>query len=129
MTRAVLDGSVGQGFFPGIEAGIIVTDSSLYAEPFDFRFDLAKVEPGDVTALMALPWQADFLKCSGAWWPSQRPDVAPQSDGARPPWLRPPMQHKRLVTDIMRLGMVAPARDPQGNEIALESGRDPQLTS
>jgi len=127
MTRAVLDGAVGQGFFPGIEAGIIVTDPSLYVAPFDFRFDPAKVEPGDITALMALPWQADFLKCSGAWWPSQRPDVAPQDNGARPPWLRPSMNHKRLVADVMRLGVVTPAKDQQGNDIGVERGRDPQL--
>jgi len=128
MTRAVLDGSVGQGFFPGIEAGIIVTDPSLYAMPFDFRFDHSRIEPGDVTALMALPWQADFLKCSGAWWPTQRPDIAPQDNGARPPWLRPSMNHKRLVADVMRLGVITPARDQQGNEIGIERGRDPQLS-
>jgi len=127
ITRAVLDGSVGQGFFPGIEAGIIVTDPSLYAAPFDFRFDHSKVEPGDITALMALPWQADFLKCNGSWWPSQRPDVAPQDNGSRPAWLRPSMNHKRLVADVMRLGVITPAIDPQGNEVAFERGRDPQL--
>jgi hypothetical protein len=128
VTRAVLDGSVGQGFFPGIEAGIIVTDPQLYAQPFDFRFDHAKVSPGDITALMALPWQADFLKCSGSWWPAQRPDVAPQANGSRPPWLRPAMNHKRLVADVMRLGVITPQKDAAGNEVFTEAGRDPQLT-
>ncbi len=128
VTRAVLDGSVGQGFFPGIEAGIIVTDAGLYAQPFDFRFDHTKVAPGDITALMALPWQADFLKCSGSWWPAQRPDVAPQANGARPPWLRPSMNHKRLVADVMRLGVVTPQKDAAGNEVFVEAGRDPVLT-
>src|SRR5205085_8748361 len=127
VTRAVLDGAVGQGFFPGIEAGIIVTDPALYVVPFDFRFDHAKVEPGDITALMAQPWQADFLKCSGSWWPAQRPDVAPQDNGSRLPWLRPSMNHKRLVADVMRLGVVTPATDQAGNPIVAERGRDPQL--
>lgn len=127
LTRAVLDGSVGQGFFPGIEAGIIVTDPALYAQPFDFRFDHSKVAPGDITALMALPWQADFLKCSGSWWPAQRPDVAPQANGTRPPWLRPSMNHKRLVADVMKLGVVAPHTDAGGHEVFVETGRDPQL--
>ena len=88
ITRAALDGTVGQGFFPGIEAGTIVTDPAIYARPFAFRFDAAQLSAGDATALMALPWQADFLKCGSGWWPAQRPNVAPQANGARPPWLR-----------------------------------------
>ena len=32
MTRAALQSTVGQGFFPGIEAGIIVKDPTLYAD-------------------------------------------------------------------------------------------------
>lgn len=39
------------------------------------------VEPGDVTKLMAMPWQADYNECSAQnpgdrtvwWWPAQRP--------------------------------------------------------
>jgi hypothetical protein len=127
VTRTVLDGAVGQGFFPGIEAGIIVTDAGLYGEPFDFRFDHAKVAPGDLTALMALPWQADFLKCNGSWWPAQRPDLAQQADGHRPPWLRPSMNHKRLVGDVMKLGVITPGADAAGPDAYIEAGRDPQL--
>src|SRR5258708_24188832 len=33
-----------------------------------------KVEPGDVTKWMAVPWQADFYECNTHWWPAQRPD-------------------------------------------------------
>jgi hypothetical protein len=127
LTRAVLDGSVGQGFFPGIEAGIIVQEPSLYSAPFDFRFDHAKLKAGDLTALMALPWQADFLKCNSSWWPAQRPDVAPQANGARPPWLRPAMNHRRLAADVMKLGVNSPQLDGSGRPVVLESGRDPQL--
>ena len=46
LTRAALDATVGQGFFPGIEAGIIVTDPQLYLQPFRFRFDHAVREGG-----------------------------------------------------------------------------------
>jgi hypothetical protein len=127
LTRAVLDGSVGQGFFPGIEAGIIVTIPTLYSQPFDFRFDHARVAPGDITALMALPWQADFLKCNGSWWPAQRPDLAQQANGQRPAWLRPSMNHKRLVADVMKLGVITPGVDAAGQEAFIETGRDPQL--
>jgi len=59
MTAAALQSTVGQGFYPGIEAGIIATDKTIYAQPFDFRLNHAQVRPGDLTALMALPWQAD----------------------------------------------------------------------
>ena len=123
ITRAALDGTVGQGFFPGIEAGTIVTDPALYARPFAFRFDAAQLSAGDATALMALPWQADFLKCGSGWWPAQRPNVAPQANGARPPWLRPNMNHAGLVQNVMRLGVITPA----GGGAHAEAGRDPTL--
>lgn len=124
LTRVTLDAAVGQGFFPGIEAGIIVTDPQLYLQPFRFRFDHAVLQPGDVTALMALPWQADFLKCNSGWWPTQRPDIAPQAAGNRPPWLRPSMNHARLVRDVMRLGVITPT---PGTSEQVEVGRDPTL--
>jgi hypothetical protein len=124
LTRAALDATVGQGFFPGIEAGIIVTDPQIYLQPFRFRIDQAAVKAGDLTALMALPWQADFLKCNSGWWPAQRPDVAPQAGGARPPWLRPSMNHARLVRDVMRLGVITPVA---GTDAQVEVGRDPTL--
>ena len=124
LTRTALDATVGQGFFPGIEAGIIVTDPQIYLQPFRFRFDHAVLKAGDLTALMALPWQADFLKCNSGWWPTQRPDVAPQAAGSRPPWLRPAMNHARLVRDVMRLGVITPVA---GGDSQVEVGRDPTL--
>ena len=124
LTRTALDATVGQGFFPGIEAGIIVTDPQIYLQPFRFRFDHAVLKAGDLTALMALPWQADFLKCNSGWWPTQRPDVAPQAAGSRPPWLRPAMNHARLVRDVMRLGVITPVA---GGDSQVEMGRDPTL--
>lgn len=127
LTRAALDCTVGQGFFPGIEAGIIVTDPTIYSSPFDFRVDHAALSAGDLTALMALPWQADFLKCNSAWWPSQRPDVAPQSNGARPAWLRPSMKHLRFSQEVLRLGVITPKTNAAGETVMVEEGRDPQL--
>ena len=124
IARAALDGTVGQGFFPGIEGGIILTNASLYSSPFDFRLNHGKVLPGDITALMALPWQADFLKCAGGWWPAQRPDLAPQTTGAARPWLRPTYTHAQLVQHAMQLGVIT----PQGATM-VEMGRDPVLGS
>ncbi len=43
----------------------------------------AKSRPGDLTALMALPWQADFWDCRDGWWPAQRPDDVRRFSGVR----------------------------------------------
>lgn len=124
LTRAALENAVGQGFCPGIEAGILVLDKSIYRTPFDFRIDHNQLKPGDMTALMAQPWQADFLKCNTEWWPSQRPDIAPQSVGPPKPWNRGAISHKLLVERSGRLGIIA----KQGaNEVFLEVERDPTL--
>lgn len=124
LSAASLSAAAGQGFFPGIEAGIIVLDKTLYAVPFDFRIDHGSVSAGDLTALMAQPWQADFLKCNTDWWPSQRPDLAPQSNGTNLQWIRGANSHSLLVQRSGRLGLVV----QQGAaEVFLEVERDPTL--
>lgn len=132
LTRAALEACVGQGFYPGIEAGIIVMLQDIYASPFDFRFDHAKLEAGDITALMALPWQADFLLCrqedyrgraTQAWWPSQRPDIirAKASDTTGQEWARGIGRYEDMVNHVNQLGMAMPSADGQG---FMEVGRD-----
>ncbi len=124
LTRAALDSAAGQGFCPGIEAGILLLDKSIYSSPFDFRVNHAPVKAGDLTALMAQPWQADFLKCNTEWWPAQRPDLAPQSNGDVEEWIRGADGHKLLVERHARLGVVA----QQGAaEVFVEVERDPGL--
>ena len=113
LTRSVLGAAVGKAFYPGIEAGIILKDPGIYSQPFDFRLSHDVVEPGWLTALMALPWQADFLKCEDAWWPSQRPDIAPQNNGDLLKWGRPLNAyygHRTITEDnyVMRFGVVVP---------------------
>jgi hypothetical protein len=118
LTRAALEPCVGQGFFPGIEAGIIVENPSLYSTPFDFRFSHGNLSPGDITALMAQPWQADFLKCAGAWWPSQRPDIARGVAGAPDvSWADGVDSHMDMVHHVNKLGMIVPPNyDQQGRQ-------------
>ncbi len=124
LTVASLSGAAGQGFFPGIEAGIIVLDKTLYTVPFNFRIDHSSVSAGDLTSLMAQPWQADFLKCNTEWWPSQRPDLAPQSNGTNAQWIRGANNHLLLVQRSGRLGLIV----QQGAaEVFLEVERDPNL--
>jgi hypothetical protein len=125
LTRAALEAAAGQGFCPGIEAGIIFLDPTLYSSPFDFRIDHSTVQAGDLTALMAQPWQADFLKCNTEWWPTQRPDLAPQADGTLRDWVRGAGTHSQLVQRSARLGLVV----QQGAaEVFVEVERDPTLS-
>ncbi len=77
MDRSALEACVGGAFFPGIEAGGLsgarpIIDASKYVEPF--RLDHTKVKPGDLTYVMALPWQNDFYQCADNWWPVPRPN-------------------------------------------------------
>ncbi|MCO6452681.1 MAG: LodA/GoxA family CTQ-dependent oxidase [Caldilineales bacterium] len=123
LTRAALEACVGQGFYPGIEAGIIVTLKDLYNTPFDFRFDHTKLSAGDVTALMALPWQADFWACATSWWPTQRPDIIRGQANAisGKEWTRSIGSYEDMVEHVNNLGFALPTADGQG---FTEVGRD-----
>jgi hypothetical protein len=119
LTRSALQSAVGMRFVPGIEAGIIVQDPTLYLTPFDFRIDQTSVQAGDLTALMAQPWQADFFKCDINWWPTQRPDLAPQPGGMNPnvQWARGIATHLDMVTKHQSLGIVALQSDSSFLEV------------
>ncbi len=127
MTRAALESGVGQGFYPGIEAGILVTDHTLYSSPFDYRIDHAQANPGDLTALMAVPWQADFLDCVRSWWPSQRPDdVLPSATAtATARWEGRVNSHISMVNNFSKLGFITAQVDSHGNIVFAEDQRAP----
>ena len=96
LARAVLDNCVGGAFSPGIEMSWISRNPAIYqaddplrinAElpangPLRLDFDPARMQPGDLSRYMAVPWQADFNECSSQptdgrvlwWWPAQRPE-------------------------------------------------------
>jgi hypothetical protein len=124
LTRAALEATAGQGFCPGIEAGLLLLDGTIYAKPFDYRIDHAQLKAGDLTALMAQPWQADFLKCHTEWWPMQRPDLAPQASGPAKSWPRGATTHRLMLENSPRLGFIV---RQQGSEVFFESERDPTL--
>ncbi|MGB0385047.1 MAG: LodA/GoxA family CTQ-dependent oxidase [Ardenticatenaceae bacterium] len=133
LDRAVLENCVGGGFSPGLEMTWISRNPDLYKkESFDFRINSAsvdrsltiptpenpnddwannRVQAGDITKYMALPWQADFYYCTNQpidthtdgsppsgnrsnffWWPPQRPTTvwAKRSDSdeeyTQQPW-------------------------------------------
>lgn len=76
LDRAALEACVGGPFFPGIEVSGMMLDAPTYDQKRPFRIN-AQLQPGALTARMAIPWQADFRLCGdedGAdWWPGQRP--------------------------------------------------------
>jgi hypothetical protein len=82
LDEAALENACGGPFYPGIEVGLLCTEKEIFDEPFRLNHNATslisgKVKPGIVTQQMAMPWQADFLDCSGGpsgiYWPAQRP--------------------------------------------------------
>ncbi|MDY8136907.1 LodA/GoxA family CTQ-dependent oxidase [Aquimarina sp. 2201CG5-10] len=127
LTKLSLDSTIGQGFFPGIEGGIILKNPDIYKSEFTINHD--KVNSGEITGLMALPWQADFLECQGRWWPSQRPDLITMKNGQKRAWARtnqgpldPLSDHKILVNEFDKFGFI---NEVDGNQI--ETERDPNF--
>ncbi len=123
LDRASLEAACGGSFYPGMEAGWILRDPRVYLTPFDFRFRHLPAEgptgltPGDASKRMALPWQADFLKCGSNWWPAQRPnEVRTGAGAAMKKWhrpLNPSTGHVKLVDVWSQLGVVvADPTDP-----------------
>jgi hypothetical protein len=96
LTRAVLENCVGGAFSPGIEMTWIARNPAIYQPkdpvrvnadlvlhgPLSQDFTPARMQPGDVSRYMAVPWQADFNECASQpldgrvlwWWPAQRPE-------------------------------------------------------
>jgi hypothetical protein len=126
LDRAALEQAVGGGFFPGIEAGILMTRKEIYVEPF--RLDSTRFKPGEITQRMAVPWQADFTDCRQDWWPSQRPDIIMVDRNASRTslhWAGGIGIHEDMVKFFARLGVVVPAKNSAGEEVFVEKERDP----
>ncbi len=75
LDRIALDACSGGPFYPGIEAPDIMQEQGTYEAPFRI---LRTLQPGSITAGLAVPWQADFYECrmdgDKMWWPASRPD-------------------------------------------------------
>lgn len=134
LDRAALEQGVGGGFNPGIESGILMTNSAIYFEPFrltrsSFTDGGASVllEAGSITASMAVPWQADFYDCGSGWWPSQRPSIVMLNVDRSEPnesWM-PQIGRPQLVEDFGRLGFIVPRPNTTGETVFVEDERDP----
>jgi hypothetical protein len=130
--RGPLDSAVGGGFFPGIEAGNRLMDSSIYQEAFRLRVNLL---PGFMTEQMALPWQSDFYQCETNWWPAQRPDVAHQkaNPNKAPGWIEKIISvpgspgnepERQMVKKFSKLGYIK-STIVGGQLVQVEDERDP----
>lgn len=90
LDQAALENAVGGPFYPGIEVGGITECPVLERTNYTslFRFD-TKLKAGDLTAFMAVPWQADFKACADNWWPVPRPNqVIPEGSTKYQVWDR-----------------------------------------
>lgn len=121
MDRSALEACVGAAFFPGIEAGGLPGDvrpiivAANYFEPF--RLNHSVVAPGDLSMVMALPWQADFKACDDNWWPVPRPnDVIQQGTGTSLRWERNAPSSIDMVNNWSSLGFVV-RQGPQNVEV------------
>jgi hypothetical protein len=127
LDRAALENMSGGAFYPGMEASWLFVKKEVWEKPFRLARNRTVgtipvpgegrrnviVEAGAFSQQMALPWQADFLDCSGgppddpsdagvddplvaggkrrvAWWPMTRPDEVFPFDRPkdRRPWAR-----------------------------------------
>ena len=124
LDRAALDACVGAAFLPGIEAGRFLIDKNSQGEPKHWKKPYERlrfadtVQPGDVTAQMAVPWQADFAACGQGWWPVPRPNqVFPKGQTRRASWTRGLQGAADMVRRWTRLGFVVRDRDGRYVEV------------
>jgi hypothetical protein len=126
LDQAALAACTGNNFFPGIEAGSNLKDPELYLRPFRMDVaDTARVYPGCLTEIMALPWQADFLDCAGGvWWPTQRPDLVMTDPnnlpGSEAEWEDPIRRYADMVRHVLQLGFIVP-RQVDSQQVLVES--------
>jgi hypothetical protein len=110
LDRAALEACVGGPFFPGIEVSSMMLDATTYDRKRPFRIN-TQLEPGALTARMAIPWQADFHDCgnegSADWWPGQRPtDVFGGGRTGSGDWVPSRWDRVDMVNKWMHLGFI-----------------------
>ena len=97
----------------------------MYAAPFRLKPDLPA---GFLTEQMAVPWQSDFVACRTEWWPSQRPDLAPQKsdpDGIFPQWTAGLVSSiPDMIKNLPKLGYIKPMK-VNGKDVHAEDERIP----
>ena len=132
LDRASLTQGVGGGFFPGIEAGIIMTYTELYAAPFritraPFAHDGRALRPsaGFLTRNMACPWQADFWECK--WQGLDVQILVARAAATSRPACRRSSNEDRMGSRDCRASRSGDACDGVGIRIAARCGRGRRL--
>ncbi|VVJ24861.1 Lysine-epsilon oxidase (EC antimicrobial protein LodA [Amycolatopsis camponoti] len=132
MDKAALENCVGGPLCPGFEAGELLLRPERY-EPIrlaggqpSFRLSHGAVEPGEVTASMALPWQADVEACDSFWWPGARPNqvrvTGSPATAPREPWNRAFNRPMFVAGGWAKMGFVT----RQQEEGLVETESDPE---
>jgi hypothetical protein len=118
LDQAALEHCAGAAFFPGIEVSWMLRDVYPFFADEPFRLDPATLHAGDLSKQMAVPWQADFYKCTSTssgigWWPQQRPDeVFVAGEEAQLSWIRDKINnHLDMVNRWHELGFVQQSGD------------------
>jgi len=129
LDRAALEACVGGPFFPGIEVSSVMLDASTYDPKRPFRIN-TQLQPGALTAHMAIPWQADFRDCGDEghadWWPGQRPCHVARGSQTSANWVPPKWTHLDMVNLWSHLGFVV--EDKSGGKTRyVENERDASL--
>ncbi|KAF8637298.1 hypothetical protein AX16_010828 [Volvariella volvacea WC 439] len=89
LTRAALEPTIGAPLYPGLEASWNMEQKDTYDHQRPFSIN-EKINPGDLTRYLSLPWQSDFYRCRNYWWPAVRPDsVLPEEEYQKERGLRP----------------------------------------
>jgi hypothetical protein len=104
LDRAGLITAVGGAFFPGIEACLVAGQATTYGKPMRIREDLA---PGSLTALLSVPWQADYNACGTGWWPAGRPNQVTQDGSTFYEWKLLAWGMPEVVKNWWQLGFLA----------------------
>jgi hypothetical protein len=132
LDRAALQACVGGPFFPGIEVSGLMLDAPTYDRKRPFRINTTAVQPGGLTAQMAIPWQADFHDCGqeghADWWPGQRPCHVVRGDQPHALWMPKDWDDERepMVDGWKQLGFIVEDKS-SGQTRFVEDERDVSL--
>ncbi len=126
LDRAALDESIGLAFYPGIECGFVMARRDTYDRPLRVS---SQRSAGDLTAGLAVPWQADFNACGAdqpfTWWPAARPnEVFADGNTLRHDWVPPWFRNRTMVNNWWKLGFIV--RNDDGDRF-VEKERDQGL--
>lgn len=119
LDKTGLDTCYGYYLQPGIELPQIIENPATWRAPF--RIDGTTLRPGDLTAGLVVPWQADYGVCRSGWQ-AVRPETVFVKDSERQPWNRNVQEVFHMLREWAHMGFVL--QKDAGVELFLEKERD-----